>query len=151
MKRALSVICLAGLTLMACKKDKPGPDPEPDPDPVNVIGFWEGNYVDAKNGNKEGYFAFELKADSSATVYIDKKNAAEPGSKENAKGIVATTFKHSQTTKKVTFVYAYGTSGPAIDLATSGTVNDAVTAITDGTWGDSPSITDRGTYTVTKK
>ncbi len=128
--------------LPGCQKELEGPDPDPD----DVIGFWEGGYVDVKYGNVEGYFAFDLRADSTATIYIDQKDAGLPVTPENADGKVETTFKYSQSTKKLTFVYKYKTK----ELATSGTVNDAVTQI-PGTWGEAPDVEDRGIYTVTKK
>lgn len=141
MKRLLAV-CLVGITLIACQKELEAPPPTPD----DVIGFWEGGYIDVKYGNIEGYFAFDLRADSTATIYIDQKDAGLPASSENADGKVETTFKYSQHTKKLTFVYKYKTK----ELATSGAVNDAVVQIS-GTWGESPDTEDRGTYSVTRK
>ncbi len=135
---------------MACKKDKENPEP-PTPDPVNVIGFWEGKYVDtSKDPAVEGYFAFELKADSSAIIYIDQKEGGAV-SKENAKVEDHTTFKHLVDSKKITFAYTYDDGvHPSADLSTSGTLNTNVDGIA-GTWGETPNETNRGTYTVTKK
>jgi len=148
MKKALSVICLAAITFIACKKDKNDPDPEPEPQPVNVIAYWEGKYVDTKNGNKEGYFGVLLRADSTARIYVEDPGVTVTDTSK-VTSRTETTFTHQSDAKKLTFTY-HTEAYPAINLATSGTVNDAANGIA-GTWGNSPSASDRGTYTVTKK
>lgn len=135
---------------MACKKDqKPEPTP-PDPQPVNVIGYWEGKYVDVAKGNKQGYFGFLLRTDSTALIYVEEPgitvaDTASVSSKTEAKG----KFKHVADSKTLTFTYSTK-DYPNIDLSTSGVVSADVKGVT-GTWGESPSANDRGTYTVTKK
>lgn len=144
MKRALSVICLAAFTFMACKKDPKDPEPTPTPDPVNIIGYWEGKYIDATKENKEGFFGFLLRADSTVRVYVDQKPGTSTNDSTNAYAKIESTFKHVQTTKNLTFTYFFEKS-----LSVSGTVSTDVTKV-EGTWGEG-AVTGRGTFSTTKK